>query len=164
MEYLINFITVHIVEIVIAAILLAVLSFVLMVFNMIRTGKVIRKYKRLMRGVSSKSLESMLIQQLDALDAGLAEINELKKTHTSFNKQLRQCIQRIGVVRYNAFDHMGSDQSFSIALLNEAGNGFVLTSLYGRNTSSSFAKPLKSGRSVYPLSDEEKDAIEQALA
>jgi len=66
------------------------------------------------------------------------------------------------VVRFNPFSGVGSDQSFSIALLDSNDNGVVITSLYTRNENRVYAKPLKAGRSEYLLSAEEKNAIEKA--
>ena len=122
-----------------------------------------RKYKRLMRGADNKNLEVMLYKHLDALDAGMNQIKDLDQSYSALNRRLRRSVQNVSVIRYNAFDGMGSDQSFSLALLDEDGDGFVLTSLYGRNASTTFAKPIKGMQSSYPLSDEERKAIEQAF-
>jgi len=72
-------------------------------------------------------------------------------------------LQKIGFLRYNAFADMGSELSFSIALLDKYNNGFVLTSIYGREKSVSFAKPIKNGESNVPLSPEEMIAIDRAI-
>jgi len=150
-------------EITCVSALIALISIVLVIINYIRTSKIMKKYKRLMRGADSKSLESMLLQQLDEIQASNARMKELELSYSTIKSKMYRCIQHIGVVRYNAFEQMGSDQSFSIAMLDDKGDGFVLTSLYGRNTSTSFAKPIKGKQSEYPLSDEEKEAIERAI-
>jgi hypothetical protein len=66
------------------------------------------------------------------------------------------------MVRYNAFPDTGSDQSFSVAMLDADGNGLVLSSLYGRTETRTYAKPVQGGKSTYPLSDEETAALLQA--
>jgi len=71
-------------------------------------------------------------------------------------------LQKVGVVRFNPFKDAGGDQSFSIALLDANNNGFVITSIYGREGNRVFAKPVKDGKSNYSLSEEEKEAIKQA--
>lgn len=162
MEQLLNFLRIYSLEITLAAAILSLISFILLAYNLMRTNKIMRKYKRLMRGVDNKNLEIMLYKHLDALEAGMSKIDDLDQSYSALNKRLRRSIQNVGVIRYNAFDGMGSDQSFSLALLDENGDGFVLTSLYGRNASTTFAKPIKGMQSSYPLSDEEKKAIEQA--
>ena len=65
----------------------------------------------------------------------------------------------MGIVRFSAFENQGSDLSFSLALIDDRENGVVLTSLFGRDDSRIYAKPVENGDSVYTLSDEEKKAI-----
>ncbi len=72
-------------------------------------------------------------------------------------------LQKVGIVRYNPFEDSGGDQSFSIAILDANNNGFVFTSIYGREGNRVFAKPIRGGKSSYPFSEEEKKAIEQAI-
>lgn len=76
-------------------------------------------------------------------------------------KLASQCGQ-VAVVRYNAFGDIGSDLSFSLALLDDALNGVVITSIYGREESRIYAKPIESGMSVYNLSEEEQTVIKKA--
>ncbi len=95
----------------------------------------------------------MLMQEnFEKLSQELDKIKKDNKFH----------IQKLGVVRFNPFSGVGSDQSFSIALLDSNDNGVVITSLYTRNENRVYAKPLKAGRSEYLLSAEEKNAIEKA--
>lgn len=77
--------------------------------------------------------------------------------------KLTFAIQKVGFVRYNAFGDMGSELSFSIAFLDNFLNGFILTSIYGREHSTCYAKPIKDGKSIYPLSAEEIQAIDRAI-
>jgi hypothetical protein len=83
------------------------------------------------------------------------ELNQLK-TEANF------AIQKVGMVRFNPFSGVGSDQSFSVALLDQKYDGIVITSLYSREGNRIYAKPVKSGNSEYLLSDEEKEAINRA--
>ena len=76
--------------------------------------------------------------------------------------KLGESIRGIGTVRFNPFGELGSNQSFAIALLNEANNGVVISSLYTRERVSVFAKPIKNMQSEYELSDEEKEALAKA--
>ena len=76
---------------------------------------------------------------------------------------MEDCIQKIGIVRYNAFKDTGSDLSFALALLDSKDNGVVLNGIYSREMSNIYAKPVEKGVSKYVLSDEEKQAIEKAV-
>lgn len=74
-------------------------------------------------------------------------------------------IQRVKLLRFNPYQETGGDQSFSIALLDEAGNGFVLTSLHARSGTRVFAKPVQGGKGIkYQLSSEEEEVLRKALS
>lgn len=85
-----------------------------------------------------------------------ADLEELKSVQ-------KMSLQKVGMVRFNPFSGVGSDQSFSIALLDANNSGVVLTSLYTREESRTYGKPIKNGQSKYTLSDEEKKAVEKAI-
>ena len=72
-------------------------------------------------------------------------------------------IRKVALLRYDAFEDVGGRLSFSCALLDEYGNGVVLTSINGRQETRVYAKPILDGRSSYNLSQEEAEAIRQAL-
>jgi hypothetical protein len=76
---------------------------------------------------------------------------------------LGQSVRNLGVVRYDAFDDMGGRMSFSVALLDDHGNGVVLTSINARAESRFYAKAIRGGTSEHNLSGEEQRAIAEAL-
>ncbi|HEX2177922.1 MAG TPA: DUF4446 family protein [Actinomycetota bacterium] len=76
---------------------------------------------------------------------------------------LGRSARNLGVVRYDAFDDMGGKMSFSAALLDDHGNGLVITSINARAESRAYAKPIKAGGSEHNLSAEEQRAIANAL-
>lgn len=149
-------------ELMLASIFIGLICLILLIVNYSKTNKLIKKYNRLMKGADNKNLEAMLISHLDTIKDGLSRLDDIEADLKNQNARLKKCTQNIGLVRYNAFDQMGGDQSFSVALLDDRGDGFVLTNLYGRNSSSTFAKPVKLRQSTYPLTNEEMEAIERA--
>ncbi|MGI8942308.1 MAG: DUF4446 family protein [Actinomycetota bacterium] len=76
----------------------------------------------------------------------------------------RLALQRFAVVRYDAFEEMGGQLSFSAALLDDYGDGIVITSINGRTETRTYAKPVRETKSRHNLSDEERDAIDAAVA
>ena len=90
-------------------------------------------------------------------DNKIIQANEL-----AIERRLNTCVQNIGMVRYNAFDDVGSELSFAIALLDNENNGFVINSIYGRSSSNIYAKTIENGTSKYTLSDEEIKAVNKA--
>lgn len=87
---------------------------------------------------------------------GISQELEVLKKKNQLN------IQKIGIIRFNPFKEVGSDQSFSIALLDASDSGAVITSLYTREENRVYGKPVLNGKSEYILSEEEKEAISRA--
>lgn len=162
MELVNQFFNQYVNEIILIALFLAFISAIVTVINSGRIKKINRKYQIMMRGMEDKDLESMLMSHLDALSKTDTKLREHRRNLATISKQLEISIQGVAMVRYNPFDHMGGDQSFSIAFLDGHGDGLVLTSLYSRDGSTVFAKPVVDRQSKYPLSNEEQEAIKTA--
>lgn len=103
------------------------------------------------------------------LEEILSQFNELKEDFEKISKEVESLkkenkffIQKIGMIRFNPFKGVGSDQSFSVALLDANNSGIVITSLYTREENRIYGKPIKAGQSEYQLSEEEKKAINKA--
>ena len=79
-------------------------------------------------------------------------------------RQQLLCLQRVGFVRFDAFDDVGGEQSFALALLDGNGNGLVVSSIYSRRESRIYAKQISAGNASHTLSREEEEAIRQATA
>ncbi|HEV8338056.1 MAG TPA: DUF4446 family protein [bacterium] len=109
-------------------------------------------YKRSGDGSVEGDLEA-LRSRLDRLTADLA----------SLRAEGDGALRRLGVVRYDAFRDMGGHMSFSVALLDARRNGLVISILNGRDGSRGYAKAVREGKSSSPLSDEEQQALAQAL-
>lgn len=90
-------------------------------------------------------------------------IRQMAQQNRALAEQARGAIQLVSLVRYDAFAEMGGRLSFSCALLDERGDGVVITSINGRQDTRVYAKPVRGGRSSHNLSDEEEQAIRQAL-
>jgi Protein of unknown function (DUF4446) len=123
-----------------------------------------RRLRRVLPSGEATSLDQVLEGQLGRLDALSQRLDALNKLQHELEEITQRSIQKVGVVRYNPFSDTGGDQSFAIALLDSLGNGVVVSSLHSRTDTRVFAKQVQAGRSRYPLSDEEQDAIKKALA
>lgn len=93
----------------------------------------------------------------------LEDVNkQILKYLQDLTKQTERCIQKVGTVRYNAYDGMGSNLSFAIALLDANDDGVVINGIYSRDASSIYAKPIQNGKSTYAITPEENEAINRA--
>ncbi len=87
------------------------------------------------------------------------EVKELKQQVKQIKEEQVFFVQHMGVVRFNPFSDSGGNQSFSLAVLDGEENGFVITSLYGKDGNRIYGKEIEQGKSKHPLSDEERKAI-----
>ncbi len=101
-----------------------------------------------------------VISQFKNLEGKVKEISERLE---NLKKESKFSVQKVGIVRYNPFSGVGSNQSFSVALLDGNNNGIVITSLYAQDGNRVYGKSVKNGQSEYSLSGEEKKAISKAL-
>lgn len=142
--------------------ILVVLLFLLL---LVVIGQLVRLRKQLrsfMSGSDGESLEASLSKLLE-------ENVQLKQVQRDQQFQINRLARKLsgycgnlGIVRYNAFGDLGHDLSFSLAILDDEQNGVVITSLYGRDETRIYAKPVEAGTSPYHLSEEENAAIKQA--
>jgi uncharacterized protein YoxC len=122
-----------------------------------------RKYLSFMKKIGNgNNLDEMLKEYLADVKQVKQDNSEIRAYYTKLDNDISSSIQKIGLVRYNAFKDVGSDLSFAIALLDRENNGVVFNGIYGSESSNIYAKPIKKGESSYQLSDEEKYAIEIA--
>ncbi|OFI05389.1 hypothetical protein CLOACE_17660 [Clostridium acetireducens DSM 10703] len=151
------------VYIVIALLVLFIILLILVIINIKALNRLENKYKKLMKGTNSKNLEELILDYMNKINDMKEETDSIKNIYNKLNIKLSSCIQKYSIVRYKAFEDIGSDLSFSIAFLDENNNGIIITSIYGREESMTYAKPIDNGISRYDLSNEEKEALDKAM-
>ena len=147
--------------------ILSIIVIVLLITFLLVLGKVIslnKKYKRFMKKLgSSENLEEDLENYMYRVDRVEKQNADIMNQINGLDKDLKSCIQKVGIVRYSAFQDTGSDLSFTLALLDEHDNGVVFNGIYSREMSNIYAKPVENGNSKYTLSEEEQEAIKRAI-
>lgn len=92
------------------------------------------------------------------------DLNKIRASVKELEKDGLWHLQRVELYRYNPYDDTGGNISFSLALLDNKGNGIVLTSLHARSGTRVFAKPVVTGKGQqFELSKEEKETVEKAM-
>lgn len=152
-----------------AVILLAlgVISLFLLVWLIavqVRFNRLQSRYKQLMLGSEEVDLENLMLNYSSVARELSTRLGDLEKRHAELLATSELHIQRVALLRYNAFDQAGNDLSFSLALLNSHGDGVVVTSIFGRDETRMYAKPVVGRKSNYHLSDEENESIRRAMA
>ena len=125
--------------------------------------KKVRKHYALLRGEGEpKDIFAIInrsLKQVDGLEKRVDGVVATLEEHAALS---RFAIQRFGLVRYDAFEEMGGQLSFSAALLDDHGDGLIITSINGRTETRTYAKSVKNLSSSHNLSDEEREAIATA--
>ncbi|MBN1936436.1 MAG: DUF4446 family protein [Anaerolineae bacterium] len=127
-----------------------------------RFSRLHRQYRRLMTGVDSANLETVLNDHLDQVRDHVQTVQELKTQTRQIERTLKHSMQWMGLIRFNPFRDTGGNQSFAWAIVDGYGNGIVLSSLHSREGTRFYAKPLDKWESPHSLTDEEKQAIARA--
>lgn len=146
--------------------LMTVMLFVSLIFFIninIKLTRMNKRYKKLMTGMDGCNIERLLMGHVDEVRETVKRMEEIECENRRIDHIAKQGLQKIGVIRFSAFEDMGSDLSYAIAMLDHQNNGIVLSSIFGREESRCYAKPIIGGDSTYALTEEEKAAIREAI-
>ena len=137
--------------------------FILLTWLLISLNYINKNYLKFMKKIGNgNNLDEMLKEYLNSVEDIRKDNMEIKNYYTKLDNDISSSIQKVGLVRYNAFQDVGSDLSFALALLDRENNGIILNGIYGSESSNIYAKPIKNGESQYQLSEEEKEALKIA--
>lgn len=147
---------------VIFAIILGLLDLIFVLIINTKYSRLKRLYKKVIRELQTRDVVDILSDDIKKNEEFTKMLNDFRRQLALIDNEVKSSIKKLGIVRYNAFNDVGSDLSFSIAFLDSDDNGVVISGIYGRNETATFAKPITNGQSNYPLSAEEIQAIEKA--
>lgn len=141
---------------------LVLILIILMIINVVQMRKLKKKYKMFMNGKDAKSLEDVLSKRLNHIDALIQSNSANEKNIEKIFKNMKFTYQKMGLVKYDAFHEMGGKLSFSLAMLNEKNDGFVMNAMHSREGCYTYIKEIVDGNSIIVLAEEEKEALEMA--
>ena len=140
-----------------------IILFILVIVNMVQTSKMKKKYKKFMSGKNAKSLEETLVKRLDQIDSLVKANAANEKNIKKVVNNMKFTFQKVGLVKYDAFNEMGGKLSFSLALLNASNDGFVLNAVHSREGCYTYIKEIIDGNSIIVLAQEEQEALNMAM-
>ena len=143
-----------------AALGLLLLAFLLLAFS--RLARLNRRYGRLVRSASGASLEETLHDYMNAVQQTEDKVAALDSQVAGLEGTMKACVQRIGLVRFDAFEDVGGQQSFALVMLDGERNGIALSSVYSRMDARIYAKELRAGKGSQSLTAEEQSAMTAA--
>jgi len=135
---------------------------VIILIGVVWTIRTEKRLKRFFAGKKGKDLEESIIILEEDISKLKSAKEKTEKEIIEINKKLKKSIRGLETIRFNPFPDQGSNQSFAVGMVNEDGDGVVFSSLYSRERMSIFAKPIKSGKSEYELTTEEKEVLKKA--
>lgn len=163
MENIMNVINEYSSFIVIGLLIITILLFLVVISLYSSINKLERKYRRLMRGSNNKNLEELINSKLEEIDKSMEASEEALRKYETLKNEMKSCVNKIAIMRYKAFEDVGSDLSFSVAILDSYNDGIILTGIYSRHDSVTYAKPVDKGISRYELSEEEAYVLNEAI-
>lgn len=140
-----------------------VMLFILLLVNMAKTRKIRKKYDAFMQGKNAESLEDTLITRIQQMEELLESESRNRENIDKIFETLKCTFQKIGMVKYDAFHEMGGKLSFSLALLDQKNDGFIINAMHSREGCYTYIKEILDGNSIIVLAEEEKEALDMAM-
>ena len=160
---LVNYIAGHETVLLLASMLLILILLILVVYMMVRLSMMRSRYRAMMHGTTIEDIEGMLIQHIREVEAVAATNARILEENELIRQFIRKSLVRTASVRFRAFEDMGGDLSYAVAMLDANNDGVIFSSIFARQDSRSYIKPIKNGSSEYPLSEEEKGVLKEAM-
>ena len=142
-----------------------IILFIAVIISNARISKMNKNNKHFMQKLGTgKDISEDLNSYMDRIIALEEAISETHSYCKRLENNMKDCMQKIGMVRYNAYNDAGNDLSFAVALLDDKNNGVVFNGIYSREMSNIYAKPIIEGKCKYNLTKEENEALEKAMS
>lgn len=149
-----------------AAIALGVIclvSIILLIITLCKLKKLRRRVDALTRGKNAESMESRILEFFERIENLESHEQGIEENIQKIKENLKITYQKTGMVKYDAFREMSGALSYSIALLDQENSGILVTSMYSREGCYSYAKEIIHGECKLNLSEEETEALKQAM-
>jgi hypothetical protein len=163
LEFMANFITQNIPYFILGMTVLLALSLIVFININVKLAKMNKRYKKLMTGMDGVNIERLLMGHIDEVRSMVKRFDEMEGENRRIDVMANNSVQKIGVIRFSAFENIGSDLSYAVAMLDNHNNGVVFSSLFAREDSRCYVKPIENGQSSYVLTTEEQQAIDKAM-
>lgn len=139
------------------------LLIIVVIIQIVQNSKIKKCYTKFMQGKNAKSLEEKINELFKDNIVFKESVEDNRKELRKLSRNQEFAFQKLGLVKYDAFKQMGGMLSFSLALLNDQNNGFIINSVHSSDGCYSYTKEIKDGTSEISLGEEEKKALEKAL-
>lgn len=121
------------------------------------------QYKSFMKGKDGKTLEDSVMNRFQEMDQVALIVRKHQGDIDSVRTTMKSVYQKLGIVKYDAFQEMGGNLSFALTLLDDNNNGFILNSIHSREGCYTYIKEIVKGESFIALAEEEAQSLEKAV-
>ncbi len=143
--------------------LLIIVLFVMLVNVSMKYTRLNNSYKIFMKGKDAKTLEETMIARIEEIEAILKYTKQNRQDIKEIYKKLGRNYQKMGLVKYDAFNEMGGKLSFALAMLDDENNGWILNAMHSREGCYTYVKEVLKGDTYVELADEEAEALDKAI-
>lgn len=140
-----------------------VVLFIIIILQMKKLNRLQKRLSKFMTGKDAKSLEKDIVGLYEDNKFLKINVDKNKKDIRTLYKNMEHAFQKIGLIKYDAFQQMGGKLSFSLALLDENNNGFILNSVHSTEGCYTYTKEIKNGECAISLGEEEQQALDMAI-
>ena len=139
------------------------LLFILLISSNLKYNKLKRSYMAFMEGKDGKSLEESFQDKFDEIDKVMNLANENRNDINNLYDKIKEDFQKVGLVKYDAFNEMGGRLSYALTLLDGNDNGYIVNTMHSREGCYAYVKEIENGKSHFELAEEEKESLEKAI-
>ena len=143
---------------------LFIVTVILLIITLCKLKSLRRRVDALTRGKDAESMEDTVLNYFEKIEALEDAEQKMHRDIREIKENLKIAYQKTGLVKYDAFREMSGALSYSLALLDKENNGVLISSMYSREGCYSYAKDIVNGESKINLSEEEEEALKQAVA
>ncbi|MFR2776580.1 MAG: DUF4446 family protein [Anaerostipes sp.] len=161
MDEIINSIGMEYIVIGLAGVVL--LSLILILVLLVKVSKLKKRYEKFLTGKNGTSLEESIIQKFEKMNEIVIEQDFIEQEIQRIDEEHKRCFSKVKVYKYNAFEDMGGETSFVIALLDYNNNGILLNGVSSQNATYVYTKEVNQGKTNVALSREESITLEQCI-
>ena len=143
--------------------LLFIILFVLYVNVTMKYNRLRNSYQTFMKGKDGKTLEESMKEKFQEAEMIIKVAKQNRSDIRDINRRLERNYQKMGVVKYDAFNEMGGKLSFAIAMLDGQNNGWVMNAMHSREGCYTYVKEIVNAESFVELAEEEAEALDKAI-
>jgi hypothetical protein len=140
------------------------ISLIISIVAVCKAAGLKKRYKVFMAGDDGKSVEKLVREHLDSIEEMQKNVLQNGNAINDIYDKLQYTFQKVGIVKYDAFHEMGGKLSFALCILDKKDNGCVVNVMHSNNGCFAYIKEIVNGESYIELGDEEKKAVDEAVA